>query len=190
MKLKTTTTKNNPCERTSYPGLDFWPACTSKLPHLWLCCHSSLQRPLPLLFCLVWTPSQMARGQRTCLPMQETQETWVWSLGQEDRLVKEMATSSSIFAGKSHGQRSLVGYSSWGCKRFGHNLVTKWQPPKRTEGYILDTPGRTPPRWGYTWANTMFVEWKEEDGSGETEIGKQKEVRVTLPAEPLTKHNF
>ena len=38
--------------------------------------------------------------------------------------------------------------------------------------------------------NTMFVEWKEEDGSGETEIGKQKEVRVTLPAEPMTKHNF
>ena len=28
--------------------------------------------------------------------------------------------------GESHGQRSLVGYSSWGC-RVGHNLVTKQQ---------------------------------------------------------------
>ena len=29
--------------------------------------------------------------------------------------------------GKSHGQRSLAGYSPWGCKRVGHNLVTKQQ---------------------------------------------------------------
>ena len=29
--------------------------------------------------------------------------------------------------GKSHGQRSLMGYSPWGCKRAGHELVTKQQ---------------------------------------------------------------
>ena len=29
--------------------------------------------------------------------------------------------------GKSHGQRSLVGYSPWGCIRVGHNLETKQQ---------------------------------------------------------------
>ena len=29
--------------------------------------------------------------------------------------------------GKSRGQRSLVGYSPWGHKRIGHNLVTKQQ---------------------------------------------------------------
>ena len=29
-------------------------------------------------------------------------------------LEKEMATHSSILAGKSHGQRSLAGYSPWG----------------------------------------------------------------------------
>ena len=45
------------------------------------------------------------------------QETWVQSLGQEDLLEKEMATHSSILAWKkSHGQRSLVGYSPWGHK--------------------------------------------------------------------------
>jgi len=27
----------------------------------------------------------------------------------------------------SHGQRGLVGYSPWGCKRVGHNLATKQQ---------------------------------------------------------------
>ena len=45
------------------------------------------------------------------------QETWVRSLGWEDPLEKEMATHFSIFlSGKSHGQRSLVGYSSWSNK--------------------------------------------------------------------------
>ena len=29
--------------------------------------------------------------------------------------------------GKSHGQKSLVGYSPWGPKRVEHNLVTKQQ---------------------------------------------------------------
>ena len=53
------------------------------------------------------------RWWRISLPMQETQ---VRSLGREDPLEKRMATHSSIHAGKSHGQRSLAGYSAWGCK--------------------------------------------------------------------------
>ena len=64
------------------------------------------------------------------------QKTRVQSLGWEDPLEKEMVTHSSILAweipwtekpgrlqstpvflpGKSHGQRSLVGYSPWGRK--------------------------------------------------------------------------
>ena len=48
--------------------------------------------------------------------MQETKEMWVWSLGQEDLLEEDMTTYSCIFAKKSHGQRSLVGYSSKGRK--------------------------------------------------------------------------
>ena len=36
---------------------------------------------------------------------------WVQSLGWEEPLEEETATCSSILAGKSHGQRSLVGYS-------------------------------------------------------------------------------
>ena len=44
------------------------------------------------------------------------QETRVHSLGWEDPLEKEMAIHSSILPGKSHGQRSLEGYSPWGRK--------------------------------------------------------------------------
>ena len=50
------------------------------------------------------------------------QETWIRSLGQEDPLEKEVATHSIFFPGESHGDRSLVDYSLWGYKRFGHNL--------------------------------------------------------------------
>ena len=44
------------------------------------------------------------------------QETWVQSLDWEDSLEKVMATHSSILAQGFHGQRSLAGYSPWGCK--------------------------------------------------------------------------
>ena len=44
------------------------------------------------------------------------QETHVRSLGQEDPLAKEMGSTLVFLSGESHGQRSLVGYSSWGCK--------------------------------------------------------------------------
>ena len=46
--------------------------------------------------------------------MQKMQETWVWSLGQEDPLEKEMQTHSSTLPGKFHGLRNLVGCSPWG----------------------------------------------------------------------------
>ena len=45
-----------------------------------------------------------------------TRETWVQSLGWEDLLEKEMATAPVFLPGKSHGWRSLVGYSPWGRK--------------------------------------------------------------------------
>ena len=43
------------------------------------------------------------------------QETRVLFLDWEDPLEEGMATPV-ILPGKSHGQRSLAGYSPWGCK--------------------------------------------------------------------------
>ena len=56
--------------------------------------------------------------------MQEMQETLVQYLSWEDALEKEMATHSSILAGKSHGQRSLAGFSLWSHNEFSsvHSL--------------------------------------------------------------------
>ena len=41
------------------------------------------------------------------------QETWVWSLGQEDPLEKETPV---FLPGEFYGQKSLVGYSPWSHK--------------------------------------------------------------------------
>ena len=52
--------------------------------------------------------------------MQEIQETWVRSLDGDDPLEEEMATHSVFLPEKSHGQRSLAGYSAWD-PRVRHN---------------------------------------------------------------------
>ena len=53
--------------------------------------------------------------------MQETQETWVLSLGQEDALKEEMATHSSILAWKIPWAEELGVLQPMGSQRAGHN---------------------------------------------------------------------
>ena len=43
-------------------------------------------------------------------------ETQVRSLGREDPLEKGMLPTPVFLLGEFHGQRSLAGYSPWGCK--------------------------------------------------------------------------
>ena len=43
-------------------------------------------------------------------------ETWVRSLGQEDPWRRKWQPTPVLLPGKSHGRRSLVGWSSWGHK--------------------------------------------------------------------------
>ena len=68
--------------------------------------------------------SQEAQWLRICLPMQETQSQ---SLGWEDPLVKEMATSGSILAWKIPWTEEPGRLQSTGLQRVGHDLVTKKQ---------------------------------------------------------------
>ena len=62
------------------------------------------------------------------------QETRVRSLGWEDPLEKEMATTTVFLPGKSHGQKSVVGCSPWGRKesdmteRLTLTLTHLWSP--------------------------------------------------------------
>ena len=62
--------------------------------------------------------------------MQETQETQVQSLGQEDHLEKDMANNSSILAWrilwtKEYGGLLLYGLASIKSQKAGHDLATK-----------------------------------------------------------------
>ena len=53
---------------------------------------------------------------QTVRNLPEMQETWVQSPGWEDPLEEEMATTPVFLLGKSHGWRSLAGYSPQGRK--------------------------------------------------------------------------
>ena len=55
----------------------------------------------------------MAQKEKKLPAMQETR---VQSLGREDSLEKEWQTTPVFLPGESQGQRSLLGYSLWGCK--------------------------------------------------------------------------
>ena len=94
---------NNTMDNTSLFGL-------TRLKFFWI--SSKSHRYSYLFLTNVPTSLQSALKMVKCLPT--VWETWVPSPCQEDPLEKEMATHS--LPGKSHGQRSLVGYSPWGHK--------------------------------------------------------------------------
>ena len=56
--------------------------------------------------------------------MQEIQDSWVRSLGQEDPLEKGMATHCSILAWRIPWTEDLAGYSPWGHKELDMTEVT------------------------------------------------------------------
>ena len=57
--------------------------------------------------------------------VQERQETWVQSLGQEDPLEKEVANWPSILAWRIPWTEKPGGLWSVGSQRVGHDLVTE-----------------------------------------------------------------
>ena len=93
----------------SNPGL---PYCR------WILCRLSYQA------------SQVALVVKTHLPMQETQEIWVWSLGLEEPLEEEMATHSSILAWEIPGTEEPGELQSMGLQRVGHDWACM---PEKTE---------------------------------------------------------
>ena len=73
--------------------------------------------------------SLMAQWVKNPPAVQETQETWVQSLGWEDPLEKEMATHSSILAWEIPWTEEPGGLQSMESQRVGHDLVTKQHYP-------------------------------------------------------------
>ena len=67
----------------------------------------------------IWSLSWSLSGKEsTCQCRRCEFHPWIW---------RKWQPIPVFLPGKSYGQRSLEGYSPWGCKRVGHNLVTKQQ---------------------------------------------------------------
>ena len=63
----------------------------------------------------------MAQTVKNLPAIQELQETWVRSLGQEDPLEKEMETHSGILAWRIAWSEEPGGLQSMGSQRVGHS---------------------------------------------------------------------
>ena len=92
-------------------------------------CPSCLKRLFRLQF---WLPRWHSGKESTCRCRR--QETWVWSLGWEDPLEKEMATYSNILAWKipwteEHGGLQSIGSQevrhNWACTQTSVSMILK-----------------------------------------------------------------
>ena len=73
----------------------------------------------------------MVQWERIHLPMQETQEMRVLSLGQEDSLEEEMTAHSSILAWKVPWTDEPGELQSKGLQRAEHDLATEQASTRR-----------------------------------------------------------
>ena len=68
-------------------------------------------------------PRWLSGEEPTCQRRRRAFSPWVWKTPWR----RKWPPSTVFLPGKSHGQRSLAGWSPWGCKRVRHNLATKRQ---------------------------------------------------------------
>ena len=73
------------------------------------------------MYYVLKVPPRWRWWQRTRLPMQETQEPWVLSLGWEDPLEEGMANNSSILAWRIPRTEEPGGLQSMGSQRIRHD---------------------------------------------------------------------
>ena len=78
------------------------------------------------------------------LPDAGDERDGVRSLGWEDPLVQGLTVFPVFLPGKSHGQRSLVGYSPWGCRESG---MTERLPMRACRKAGIFPPGQSA-HWG------------------------------------------
>ena len=92
----------------------------------------------------------MAQWVKNLSAMQETQETWVWTLGPEDLLVEEMATRSSILAWKIPWTEEPVGIQSRELQRIRHYWETNHTQCKSRHSVSFFC------MWIYSFQNTIY----------------------------------
>ena len=78
---------------------------------------------LTLTTCIWGFPGGSADKESTWQCRRRRSHSWVRKIPWR----RKWQPTPVFLPGKSHGQRDLVGYSPWGCKWIGHDLVTKQQ---------------------------------------------------------------
>jgi len=75
----------------------------------------------------IWTSPNGSVVKEYACNAEDTQKTWVWSVGWKEPLEKEMAPHSSILAWKIPWAEGTGGLHSMGSQRVGHEWATKQQ---------------------------------------------------------------
>ena len=79
-------------------------------------------------------PRWLSGQESACQPRRLRFNPWVRKIPWR----RKWQPTPVLLPGKSHGQRSLMGYSPWGCKRLRHDLATKQQ---QSAPILLFVPG-------------------------------------------------
>ena len=133
-----------------------------------------------------WEASQGVQWQRICLPIQETQDTWVRSLGQEDTLEEEMAPHFST-AWRILWTEEPDMLQSMGLQRVGYYwaymykcMQRQWTPWKANSGSCVCTKnlGIQPPLKD---CDSLLVFWYTAQNHGKSVINKVPDsIKFTL----------
>ena len=91
-----------------------------KRQHLWLFKHVI---NINILYRQEVISRQLSGEESACQCRRRSFNFWVGKIPWRRKWKPTLVFSP----GKSHGQRSLAGYSPWSCKRVGHDLATKQQ---------------------------------------------------------------
>ena len=95
------------------------------------------------------------------------QETWVWSLGQEDPLEKGMATHCSVLAWKIPWTEEPGGLQSMGCKKLDTEWFLNYKKIKGTNNTYHWQIYRIPSGRSLNWYNIL-----------------QKNLAIGIPCDP------
>ena len=82
---------------------------------------------------IFWDFPSSSVGKEPACQCRRCKEMWVWTLGQENPLKKEMATHSSILAWENPWTEEPDGLQPTESQRVRHNLTTKPSPPSKRE---------------------------------------------------------
>ena len=86
----------------------------------------------------------------------EVQETWIWSLGQEDPLEKGMATHSNIPAWRTPWTEEPGGLESMGSQKVRHNWATELNWTELVAQMVKNLPAmRETQVWSLGWEDLL-----------------------------------